>query len=234
MPASPIRPPARGTSAMMAEASRRRDAGALVRLIEAMAADGRPLMTRVIPAGAVVPWDHFPEDDARDPASGCRWYYHVHAPGDRPPDEHGHFHLFLPRAAFGRLAPLAAPPYADPDRPELVHLAGLSVDQQGVPIRWFATNRHVTDEWLYPALDVASRLSRFRLRDTGADPLVDRFLTLMVRLFRAELRDLLVERDAALLSLAARRGGRLPVERGHDVLAVRPLALDAALDQLLE
>lgn len=211
----------------------RRDARALLRVIHAMAADGRPLMARVIPPDAVVPWDHFPDDDARDPASGCRWYYHVHEPGDRPADEHGHFHLFLPRKLFGRLTPLAAPPDDDPERPELVHVAGLAIDHRGLPVRWFATNRHVTDEWLYPALSVASRLPRFRVSETGADPLVDRFLTLMIRLFRADLRAVLMQRDASLLALGARRGGRLPTEQGHDVLASAAIDLDAAFDQWL-
>lgn len=210
-------------------AARRRQARALLRTITAMARDGLPLMARILPSDSVTPWDHYPDDDARDADSGCRWYYHVHAPGDRPADEHGHFHLFLPRTMFAALTPLAPPPADDPDRPELVHVAGLAIDHQGLPLRWFATNRHVTDEFLYPGLLVGRRLRRFRLAETGTDPLVDQFLTLMVQVYRDDLAGLLAQRDATLLALAARRGGRLPTERGYDVLATRAIDLDSQI-----
>lgn len=213
--------------------SRQRIARALVRTVSAMARDGRPLMARILPPDEVAAWDHYPDDDARDPASGCRYYYHVHEPGDRPDDEHGHFHLFLPRCLFVALTPMAVPPDDDPERPELVHLAGLSIDHQGLPLRWFATNRHVTDEYMYPGLLVARRLPRFRLSGTGGDPLVDRFLTQMVHLYRDDLTGLLVQRDATLLALGARRAGRKPFERGHDVLAARAIDLDSAIESLL-
>src|SRR3546814_7491671 len=75
-----------------------RAAQTVIETIVAMAADGRPLMKRVLPEdGEVHFWQHYPKKDARDRDTRSRWYYHVHAPGDRDADEHGHFHLFLHR-----------------------------------------------------------------------------------------------------------------------------------------
>ena len=69
----------------------------VIETITAMAQDGVPMMLRVLPAADVRFWEHYPENDARDARTRSRWYYHVHAPGERDPGEHGHFHLFLHR-----------------------------------------------------------------------------------------------------------------------------------------
>ena len=51
--------------------------------------------------------------DARGVRTRSRWYYHVHPPGERDPDEHGHFHLFLHRTQLDDPAGfLAAPRYS--------------------------------------------------------------------------------------------------------------------------
>src|SRR3546814_3120355 len=108
-----------------------------------MWADGRPLMKRVLPDdGEVHFWQHYPKKDARDRDTRSRWYYHVHAPGDRDADEHGHFHLFLHRTQLPEgTVPTVMPPEGEDAKAHVTHIAGLSINHQGIPRAWFVTNR---------------------------------------------------------------------------------------------
>lgn len=207
-------------------------AGVVIETITGMALEQRPLMARVLPASDIHFWAHYPDDDARDSETRSRWYYHVHAPGDRDAAEHGHFHLFLHRSQLDDpAAVLAAPAEGEDAAAHVTHIAGLSVDHSGVPLAWFATNRWVTDEFLYPADTMIAHLDRYNVDATPEDDLVNRFLTAMVALYRPELSDLLRERDAALAELV-KVGGPEAYEAGNDVLATCPIDLDAKIDAL--
>ena len=86
----------------------------LLDVMEALQARGRNVVTELRPAdGAMQQWSHYPADDASDPVSGYRWYYHAH-PGPKADTEHGHFHVF---AAASTLA----------NAGRYTHLIGLSV-----------------------------------------------------------------------------------------------------------
>lgn len=204
----------------------------VIETITTMAREGRPLMLRVLPTGPVRFWDHYPDNDARDARTRSRWYYHVHAAGQRAPEEHGHFHLFLHRTQLDDPASFLIAPAAGEEAPaHVTHIAGLSIDQVGIPRAWFATNRWVTDEFLYPAPVMAAHLDRYDVDQTEEDPLVNRLLTAMVALYRDELTQLLHARDAALIELA-RTNGNAAYESGNDVLATIPIDLDAKIDSL--
>lgn len=210
----------------------REAAEVVIDTITAMASEGRPLMTRVLPAGDVLHWAHYPDDDARDEHTRSRWYYHVHAPGDRDPAEHGHFHLFLHRTQMtGPVEPQAAPLEGEEAPAQVTHIAGLSIDHSGIPLAWFATNRWVTDEFLYPADTMAAHLRRYNVDATPEDSLVNRFLTAMVALYRSELAALLHRRDEALAKLV-QAGGRSAYEADNDILATCPIDLDTKIDSL--
>lgn len=201
--------------------------------ITQMAAEGRPLMQRVLPESDIHWWAHFPDDDARDAVTRSRYYYHVHEPGDRDPSEHGHFHLFLHRTQIDRSAiPIAEPPEGEKAPALVTHIAGLSVDRTGLPIAWFTTNRWVTDEFMFPAATLAARLDRYNVDNAREDPLVDRFLTAMVALYREELGTLLAVRDARLAEIGAGPEARNLFESGNDVLSTIPIDLDAKVDAL--
>jgi hypothetical protein len=204
----------------------------VIETIMRMAQEQRPLMLRVLPADDVHFWAHYPDDDARDAMTRSRWYYHVHAPGDRGPSEHGHFHLFLHRTQLDDPAAVLAAPVEGEDAPaHVTHIAGLSVDQSGVPLAWFATNRWVTDEFLYPADTMIAHLDRYDVDATPEDDLVNRFLTAMVALYRTELADLLRTRDAALTELV-KISGPEAYEADNDILATCPIDLDAKIESL--
>ncbi|WP_186402430.1 DUF6969 family protein [Sphingopyxis sp. P1IMeth2] len=198
-----------------------------------MAREARPLMLRVLPDVDVHWWAHYPDDDARDAITRSRWYYHVHPPGERDEREHGHFHLFLHRTQIDPSArPIAQPPEGEDAAAHVAHVAGLSIDGQGIPIGWFATNRWVTDEFLYSAEVVIEHLPRYSVDRTPEDAAVNRFLTAMVALYRDEIAGMLRERDARLAVIAAASGGVTYCESGNDILASRPIDLDEKIASL--
>jgi hypothetical protein len=210
----------------------REAARVVIESITAMAREGTPLMMRVLPHGDLRFWDHYPANDARDQRTRSRWYYHVHAPGDRDQHEHGHFHLFLHRTQLDDPQAFAAAPALGEDAPaHVTHIAGLAIDHSGIPISWFATNRWVTDEFLYPAPIMAAHLDRYNVDETAEDRHVNRFLTAMVALYRTEIAELLAARDAALSALVD-VAGPAASESGEDVLARIPIELDEKIDCL--
>ncbi|NUQ17186.1 MAG: hypothetical protein HOP95_01830 [Sphingomonas sp.] len=205
----------------------------VIETITQMAAEGRPLMQRILPQDDIHWWAHYPEDDARDAVTRSRYYYHVHEPGDRNPDEHGHFHLFLHRRQMDRGAiPIAEPAEGEKAPALMVHIAGLSIDHRGIPIAWFTTNRWVTDEFMYPATTLAAHLDRYNVDSCGEDPLVNRFLTAMVALYRDELSELLAARDARLAEIGAGPAAEELFESGNDVLSTLSIDLDAKVASL--
>lgn len=204
----------------------------VVQLITKMAAEQRPLMARILPPNEIHHWQHYPDNDARDAVTRSRWYYHVHAPGDRDPAEHGHFHLFLHRTQLADpSATLAMPAAGEDAKAHVTHVAGLSIDNNGVPLAWFVTNRWVTDEFLYPAEVLAAHLPHYDVDATAEDDLVNRFLTAMVALYRTEIGELLHVRDQRQSELIA-RGGPAALESDNAVLAIMPIDLDEKIDSL--
>lgn len=151
--------------------------------------------------GGTVPkaWQHLPDGDARDARSGYRWYYHCHDARERglgPHQEHGHFHLFSENAASGR------------DAPTLTHLIAIGLDARGQPLRAFTVNRWVTDEVWRDASQVLRLLTRFRVDREGPEGEISRWLSALTRLFAPQLKQIVIERDAAMYRRAS--GGRRP------------------------
>jgi hypothetical protein len=151
-------------------------------------------------------WQHFPARDVVDPAHGTRYFYHAHD-SHRTAGEHGHFHLFAPDpggAADGAF----------------VHLAALSIDPRGTPLRWFMTNAWVTGESWRPAAQMRVALRGFTVETRGRLAPVARWLSAMVRLYEAELTDLFRLRDLRL-----KASGGATDDRRIDLLAGCPVNL---------
>ena len=157
--------------------------------------------------GGQVPrqWRHYPEDDAIDPVGGFQWFYHAHAPQDRPAAcEHGHIHLFARRKlwtrrlrsmreiAFARLS--GEPPASHNPR----HLLSIGFDAKGVPTTIFTVNSWVTGDRMLSAPLTADILQHMTL-DTGNEA-VDAVIGSLVRLYREEIDGLLCQRDQALFA----------------------------------
>lgn len=167
-----------------------------------MFAEGRPLMSRLLPEQTPAEvWKHYPEDDVVNGEFGSRYFYHCHPPGERIAGEHGHFHLFLAKSTMPAITgPFRSPPPIDPQevRADVVQIVALSISTDGLPLAWFTTNRWVTDEWLYPASTITAFLDRFDMRGPRGDPLVNDWITAMVALSRGDICDLLNQRDQVL------------------------------------
>ncbi len=158
-------------------------AEAVVGQIAAWAARGESAPARLLgPGGEFVEWAHYPQPDAIAPASAWRFFYHAHAARQRPAAEHGHFHIFVP------------PPAGSAG---FSHLAGISVDARGLPLRLFTTNRWVTGEVWQPAPALIAGLRRPGLHDAEPSD-VARWLDGLLILFADEIAALLLARDRRL------------------------------------
>jgi hypothetical protein len=178
-------------------------------------------------------WEHYPAGDVYDPTTHAQYYYHAHPAGERPADEHGHFHAFLrPRGMPIGVQPLMLPELAIPDAPaqprgpvlpparqpnqgedndKLSHLVAISMDARGMPVRLFTTNRWVTGETWYGAEDVARMLDRFVINVSQPSVPLNAWITAMFALFRPQMRALLSARDAAVMNWRRRHRGKIHV-----------------------
>lgn len=175
-------------------AVRRSEVGAAAReLLEcyaSLAARSAHLLDGLVRGQPLVQWRHYPAEDVIDPATGYQYFYHCHAPGARTGGpEHGHFHL------FERSGPAQAP----------VHLLAIALSAKGVPHELFTVNQWVTASPLPSARAALGALARFEVRAAG-DPLVNRWLAALLRLFRPEIAQLLAARDRRLRAGAAQDG----------------------------
>lgn len=175
-------------------------------------------MAQLAQAGAArfEPWRHYPRGDARDGLHGTQFYYHAHGSRRTLAAEHGHFHLFV-----------------RPDAGGFHHLAALSLDALGRPLRWFTTNRWVTGEQYRDAAALAPLLDAFTLRCTGRLAPLAAWLQALVHLYRPQLGLLLRRRDAML---ARHVGGRdldsVLEDRRLDVLSQTRIDLPARIAQI--
>jgi hypothetical protein len=166
----------------------RQAAEELLEVMQTMQLRGRNAVTELLDdAAPMLEWQHYPADDATDPVSGYRWYYHSHADTQRA-DEHGHFHVFASAAGAG-----------------YTHLVALSMSATGLPLRAFTTNRWVTNEVYAPARRVLSQVRRFAMGRPRQLLLVHRWLGAMLSLFRPQIGWLLEQRDRRLEAASARR-----------------------------
>lgn len=210
----------------MTPRERRAAAQALVAATVRIAGEGVALMTRVAPeGGAFVVWDHYPPDDALDPDSGARWFYHAHPPGEREEGEHGHFHLFLDRTLLTG-EPIAGPVGGVSTGADVVHVAAIAIGMDGLPFRIFTVNRWVTDEWLYPAEAIAPLLPHFDLAGAGGDALVNGWLTAAVAFFRPVIVDVLRARDRTIAAWP--RDGDDFEDRAREVLSAATIDINDA------
>jgi hypothetical protein len=155
--------------------------------------------------GGQVPrqWSHYPEHDAIDQGSGFQWFYHSHAPEDRPGSaEHGHIHLFARRKLWARRLRSAkelefaeltegTDPYVNTR-----HLLTIGFDAKGIPETIFTVNSWVTGDLMLSVSNTALLLDQMTL-DTGNQE-VDTVIECIVKLYKTEILDLLLRRDSLL------------------------------------
>ncbi|MDH6260499.1 hypothetical protein [Bradyrhizobium sp. BR13661] len=181
-------------------------------------------------AEGFVEWEHYPHDDVRDPESHAQYFFHAHAPDGRDRPDYAHFHTFMRARGMPagiRPADVGGDASSTGADEAMSHLVAISMTPSGMPERLFTTNRWVTAETWYRAPDVIAMLDRFVLGQTGPSPLLNRWLTTMMLLFRPQIERLLIERDAAVEHWRS-------AHPGNDVFEDRHLEITSSLDISLE
>lgn len=175
--------------------------------------------------GNFTEWDHYPEGDIYDPETHSQYYYHAHRP-----NEHGHFHTFMrPKGMPSRCKPAPLPDYKPPEDEDdaLSHLIGISMDEHGVPIRLFTTNRWLTGEVWYGADDVCAMIDRFEIDLAQPSWPVNRWIGAMIRLFRPQISELLHARDATMEDRAEKQPDVSVYEdRGCEIVTHMEISVD--------
>lgn len=203
----------------------------LLQTYAALARRGEHLLGKLLAGRLPRQWQHYPEGDALDSAGGYQWFYHAHAPADRPDSvEHGHLHVFARRKLWSRRLQSAAERALaglddDPGRRvETRHLLGIGLNAKGVPTSLFTVNSWVTGDLMLSAENTVRLLEKMNL-DTGHRE-VDAVIEGVLGLYRAEIRELLARRDARLFR--ARRRGILRDQR-LEVLSELAISVDDKL-----
>lgn len=212
----------------------------------ALEARGSGILGAALQGEAIEEWRHYPGGDVFDPATHAQYFYHLHPPGERGADEHGHFHTFLrARGMPPGVRPLVMPELAiagSPAAPTLVpsapqahedgdpwcHLVAVAMNGAGRPIRLFTTNRWVTGETWYRASDVATMLDRFAVGECKSSGLLDRWITAMIGLYRPQIAALVEARDGAVMGWRRRRRGKVHVFEDRRLEVTSALDIDVA------
>ena len=196
-----------------------------------LAQRGQHLLGSLLGGQAPEQWQHYPEDDATDSASGFQWFYHSHAPEERPATaEHGHIHLFARRKLWSRrLRSAKALRFAElaegPERwVNTRHLLSIGFDAKGIPNSLFTVNSWVTGDLMLSAETTAALLAGMRL-DTG-NQLIDAVIEAVVQLCKPEIQSLLQARDQLLFS---RQAAGLLQDESLEQLSEVAIDLDAKL-----
>ena len=185
--------------------------------------------------GKFYEWNHYPKGDVYDNETHSQHFYHTH-PTDQRDGEHGHFHTFL--RAKGMPKGIKPAPYdGDVEWPKgndaLSHLIGISMDRKGFPIALFTTNRWVTGEAWYVMDDVLAMVERFDIDHARPSWPVNRWITAMVRLYRPDIRELIVARDAAVEAWRANHPDRDVFEdREFEIASRQKISVDKRIAEV--
>lgn len=167
---------------------------------------GANTVSRVIEhQGTFYEMDHYPKGDVYDEETAAQYYYHAHRPEN---GEHGHFHTFIRANAIPeRLKPMPEDYSGEGDVPlgedAICHLIAISMDEQGLPMGLFTTNRWVTGETFYRAKDTIRLIDHFMIDHAYPCLATNRWISAMLSLFRPQIENLLLARDEALINWQA-------------------------------
>jgi len=199
-----------------------------------LARRGEHLFSELLAGETPTQWSHYPEDDAIDHGSGFQWFYHSHSPEDRPDSsEHGHIHLFAHRKLWfrrlrsARELEFAALAENSHESASTRHLLCISFDAKGIPTSLFTVNSWVTGDLMLSAPTTVAILDRITL-ETGHKE-VDTVVECIVKLYRAEIQDLLHARDARLMG---RSKPSVLLDESLEVLSELFIQLDSKLNGL--
>ena len=141
-------------------------------------------------ASEFIEWQHYPNNDLVDETSGYEFYYHAHSADEMANGEHGHFHVIKR------------------DEKSFHHLIGISLNQQGLPVRLFTTNQWVTGEDMAHAKLAIESLKAFQMNVKGRMAPISKWIGALIQLFAVEIEALILERDQKIAQLELKLGNR--------------------------
>lgn len=202
-------------STYFTEAQRDRMQSAAQALLECYAAlseHDTHLLGEILDESPPRQWAHYPDDNVIDHATGYQFFYHSHSPDDRDSvTEHGHFHLFARQDVHGPGIDSHAETNfvksltgEQPAHTDTIHLLCVSLNAKGVPNAVFTVNRWVTGGHLLSATTTLRLIAGFTIHANKC-PMVCKWLTALLALFRPQIEQLLMERDKSLQGLASGR-----------------------------
>lgn len=209
----------------------------MIAALEQAAGENYHLLTSVLNADdntVFTEWDHYPKGDVHDKENGSIWFYHAHSEdeGARPWTEHGHFHLFgYTELIEEGTKPIALPEEPDYEKGGLCHLAAVSFDHSGLPIRIFTTNRWVTNEWLYPAEQLIPLLDKFAITNEKFS-ITSKWLMALLKLYRPQIEWAMRQRDETIEKIRALDPEGFAENKSFEVLSAIEFDLAAQIDRI--
>ena len=193
-------------------------AARMIRAMQTLTARQSQVVHAILEQREFVEWEHYPDDDVRDPQHFSQYFYHAHAGALRPFDEHGHFHLFIHADDAAIRRPRAGREMAP------AHLLALSMDAHGQPKGLFCTNRWVTKgPWLSQQESLRG-LQLFNVKGRRGHAPVNHFLRALLDLYQPLIPGLLQQRDLILQQLCATRDIRsVFADKSIEVLCYQPI-----------
>lgn len=208
----------------------------LIKTFHSLAERREHLLTNLLAGQAPVQWQHYPENDAVDEASGYQWFYHSHATEDRAGTaEHGHLHIFARRKLWSRRMrsnqerAFAEMVGAQARQVNTRHLLGVGINAKGIPISLFTVNSWVTGDLMLSAQSTAKLLGALRLNTGHAH--IDAVIEDVMALCTDEILEVLYLRDQIL---ATKRGTLVLEDRRLDIISEIPVDLDEKITALME
>ncbi len=181
--------------------------------------------------GTFCQYNHYPAGDVYDSESHSQYYYHSHRKG-----EHGHFHTYLrPKGMPFWIKPASVPDFTPPegDNDAISHIVAISMDSYGFPIGLFTTNRWICAETWYKAEDVCAMIDLFEIDHARPSWPMNRWITAMMKLFKPQITELLLERDDMVTAWQKRHPQRNVYEdRELDITSELRISLEDQINRI--
>ncbi|MGQ0741065.1 MAG: DUF6969 family protein [Alphaproteobacteria bacterium] len=193
-------------------------AAEVVNCIRVLEKSGSNLVAEVLGGREFIEYEHYPPDDVHDPESHAQYYFHAHPQTRGEWNDYGHFHTFLR-------------PAGNDDR--TCHLIAISMNREGRPVRLFTTNRWVTAETWYRADDAVAMLDRFGVDLSRPSWPLNRWISAMLVLYRADIEVLIRQRDIGIENWRQEHPDTNVFEdRNLEVISAKAIDLDATLEDV--
>ncbi len=140
-----------------------------------------------------------------------RAYYHCHAASNKVMNEHGHFHIFTRTRDEIQNSKAWS------------HVVALAMDYMGQPLSWFTVNHWVTGKTWKSANELNVLLEDLPI--VSDESLAEQWLIAMLRFYRANIQELLENRDAQINTLKRKTEKEILEDRNYYELSTRSINL---------